>query len=48
MKQPFGVKPARSCLQMNALHWRKPQDRKRRRFRIGSRQELPAHGRDEY
>jgi hypothetical protein len=29
------------------LDRRKPQDRKRR-FRVDSRQELPAYGRDEY
>ena len=32
---------------LDALDRRKPQDR-RRRFRIGSRQDLPAYGRDEY
>ena len=32
---------------LDALDRRKPQDRKRR-FRVGSRQELPANGRDEY
>jgi hypothetical protein len=32
---------------LDALDRRKPQDRGRR-FRIGSRQELPAYERDEY
>jgi hypothetical protein len=32
---------------LDALDRRKPQDRKRR-FRVDSRQELPAYGRDEY
>jgi hypothetical protein len=32
---------------LDALDRRKPQER-RRRFRIGSRQDLPADGRDNY
>jgi hypothetical protein len=32
---------------LDALDRRKPQDKKRR-FRVDSRQELPAYGRDEY
>jgi len=36
-----------TLLALDALDRRKPQERERR-FRIGSRQDLPADGRDDY
>ena len=47
MKQPFGAKSGQILFALDALDRRKPQER-RRRFRVGSRQELPAYEREEY
>ena len=46
MKQLFGAKPARSFLLLMSLDRRKPWDR-RRRFRVGSWQELPVYDPEE-
>jgi hypothetical protein len=42
MKQPFG----QILFALDALDRRKPQER-RRRFRVGGRQQLPLYERDE-
>jgi hypothetical protein len=47
MKQFFGAKFSQILFALHALDRRKPQDRGRR-FRIGSRHELPADGGDDY
>jgi len=46
MKQSFGAKRARSCLL--SMHCIVANHKRGRRFRIGSRQDLPADGRDDY
>ena len=46
-KQPFGGKPARSCLL--SMHWIAVNHKREGAvFRMGSRQDLPADGRDDY
>ena len=46
MKQPFGARPARSCLL--SMHWIVANHKKRgRRFRVGDRQGPLADGRDD-